>query len=194
MRKSIAIIIVLVLAAVGFGAYLLFRTGSDSTNESGDSDQSGALLGTANPPEFLYQQDQSGQLTPPDYIGPVSQIYQNPPVGDVIYINTSLGTVPVKNFYLPGSQVVEGGNIVFKQGGGYWFTYDPVDDGFWIAINDVSFEAKRQIAEQDFLITLGINRADACKLNVLVGAPYNPQNSLNNKLTSISFCLPGVSK
>jgi hypothetical protein len=117
-----------------------------------------------------------------------SQFYPNAPTGQYFSIGTPHGVVQVNNFYASNPEVINGGDLLIKQTADYWFTYSPSDGSFWIAVSSTPFDAVRQTAEADFLATLGVNEADACKLDVSVGVPYDPSNSLSGESLPLSFC------
>jgi len=118
----------------------------------------------------------------------IAQAYPNAATGTTLSIGTSQGTVHVNNFYNFGSGVTDGGVIIIKATSTYWFTYDPLTSEFWIAISGTPFNTLQLVAEQDFLATLGVSEADACKLSVSEGVPYSPGNSLDGQSFPLSFC------
>jgi hypothetical protein len=165
MKKFLLILIVIIIIAVG--AYVIFARHSPSSVSNI----------TANVPPS----GTGGSL-------PVAQVYPNAPTSSLLAIGTSQGTVEVNNFYTSNPPVTDGGVLVIKQTSEYWFTYDPLSGSFWIAVSGTPFSEVQQTAEQDFLATLGISEQDACKLDVSVGIPYDPNNSLSGQSFPLSFC------
>lgn len=119
---------------------------------------------------------------------PIQEVYPHAPTGSRLPIGTAGGTVQVNNFYTFGVGVGDDGIIVIKSTSTYWFTYDPASGSFWIAVAGVPFDTIRAAAESDFLTTLGVNQADACKLDVSVGVPYSVGNPLDGQSFPLSFC------
>ncbi len=119
---------------------------------------------------------------------PIAEVYPSAPTGMFFGIGTPKGVVEVKNFYNPSSTVGEDGTIIIKQTPDYWFAYNPQDSSFWVAVSGTPFAVVRQAAEADFIVTLGVSQADACKLNVSVGVPYSAGNPLNGQSFPLGFC------
>lgn len=119
----------------------------------------------------------------------VAAAYPNAPTGQYISIGTADGTVQVNNFYTSSAtEVGEDGILIIKQTPTYWFTYDPSDSSFWIALSGTPLGAVQQTAEQDFLTTLGVSTTVACKLNVSEGQPYVAGSPTNGQSLPLSFC------
>ena len=120
----------------------------------------------------------------------VAQAYPNAPTGQYLSLGgVQGGVVQVNNFYTASATAMgDDGILVIKQASNYWFTYDPSDSTFWIAISGTPFGAVRATAEQDFLETLGVSQAGACKLAVSVGVPYSAGNPMDGQSLPLSFC------
>jgi hypothetical protein len=186
MRKIIIIaIVIIVLAVVGLGLYLTLAPKNNASTNTGsgtgsDNGQTGTLptsTATTNNPTNL-----------PDYIGQASEIYSAAPTGTQLSIGTAQGTVSMNNFYTANPPVVDGGTIIIKQTPNYAITYDPNTDEFWLAILGTPFVTWQTAAEQDFLTTLGVSEADACKLDVTSGVVYSPGDPNDGKDFPLSFC------
>jgi hypothetical protein len=194
MRKIIIIILVIAIIALVVGAYFLIAPKNNSAPGTSSTGQPGTLpapigaSSTSGSPSSGAP-GANGAATLPDYIGTVSEVYgTNIPSGATLSIGTTQGTVQVNNFYAANPSVVEGGVIVIKQTSSYALTYDPSTSEFWLAITGTPFATWQTSAEADFLETLGINEADACKLNVTSGVVYAPGNPLDGQDFPLTFC------
>ena len=188
MKKTLIIILIIVVIALGVGLYFLFAHPSNLGTQTVTNTQStgGLPAPVINGSPSISSTTNSSNL--PDYIGPASEVLGSLPGGGMLQIGTAQGTVTVNNFYTNDPPVVEGDVIVFKQTPNYDMTYDPSTSEFWLAILGTPFETWRVAAEQDFLSTLGISQADACKLSVTSGVLYSPGNSLDGESFPLSFC------
>jgi len=167
-KKLIIVIAVVVIIVVVVAYVVFFRNG-----ETG----------------ILGNQNSNSNNTGSSQTVSVMSAYPNAPTSRTMSLGTANGTVQVGNFYAASStQVGEDGILIVKQTPDYWFTYDPSDSSFWIAISGTPFNTVRQTAEQDFLATLGVSKADACKLDVSVGVPYSAGNPLDGQSLPLSFC------
>lgn len=174
MRPRIIIIIVaVIIVAAIMGAVVLKFWGGTNMGTNG---LSGADLGIASTSSV------------PSAPLPVSQIYPSAPTGAQLPIGTPSGTVMVNNFYPSAAGVIEGGQVLIKETPTYWITYDPRYGSFWIGVDGTPFGEVRSVAEQDFLTTLGISKADACKLAAVIGVPYAPGNPMSGQSFRLSFC------
>ena len=168
MKKNIIIIVVIFLVLIALGAYLYVTRGSSSSvsNIPGTMAQTGTLPAAIIP---------SGAETGPSLV-----------------IGTSQGSVSINNFYLTNPADGGDGTLIIKQTGDYMLTYNPRTSEFWIAITGMPFATQQIAAEQDFLATLGISKADACKLSVTSGIIYTPGNPLDGESFPLSFCVAGA--
>jgi hypothetical protein len=128
----------------------------------------------------------------PGYAGIASDIFGTVPTGTTLALGTSAGTVNVANFYAANSPVNDGGDIVVKATGDYIIVYDPSNSSFWLAITGTPFAAWATVAEQDFLQTLDVSEADACKLSVTEGVIYSPGDPNDAMSFPLSFCSSGA--
>jgi len=179
MRKIIIAVIVIVVIALCAGLYFLFAHQGGSTGTGSAGGQLGTLPAV-------------GTSTTAGTASNASDVYGVPPTGAQFSIGTPQGTVTVNNFYLANPPVVEGGTIIIKQAQNYAITYDPATSEFWLAITGTPFTTARAAAEQDFLATLGISKADACKLSVTSGIVYSPGDPNDGKSFPLSFCATGA--
>jgi hypothetical protein len=128
----------------------------------------------------------------PDYLGTASEVFGNNPTGTTLALGTSQGTVTVNNFYASDPPVDMSQYIIIKITQNYLIDYDPVDSSFWIGVSGIPFSAWQSTAEQDFLTTLGISQSDACKLTVVEGVIYDPNNTDDGMSFPLSFCSSAV--
>lgn len=174
MKKIIisAIILMVILAIIG-GLYLALsaKNKTAANIETTSTGQAGSLPTT-----------QVATTTP------ASQAYPNLPTGPELSIGTAQGTVSVNNFYAANPPVGDYGTIIIKQTENYLITYDSQTSEFWLAITGTPFATWQTTAEQDFLATLGISKADACKLSVTSGVIYSPGDPNDGKSFPLSFC------
>ncbi|HUZ92914.1 MAG TPA: hypothetical protein VNG29_02850 [Candidatus Paceibacterota bacterium] len=134
--------------------------------------------GSAAPPASDSGQVAS-QIHPPDTNGF--------PTDPTITLGTAKGSVIVNNFYKLAVEQEEN-TLVFKKTDQYLLSYDTTNSSFWIQVSGTPFDDARKAAEADFLQTLGLSQADACKLAVSVGVPYSPGNALDGQFFPLSFC------
>ncbi len=110
------------------------------------------------------------------------------PEGTRIDLNTSGGIVSVKNFFPSANRTVGQSVVVVKETEDYIILYNS-DTSFEVRVirgpNDVS----RQSAEQDFLQSLDVTKAQACLLDVSESVA-DPARGLVKQ--SLSFCPPRV--
>jgi hypothetical protein len=191
MRRIIIIsVIIILLVALGIGLYFLF---GGKVSPSNLNSTSGGQLG--NLPSSAQSNTTGsgvGSSTLPDYIGQAADFFGPLPTSTYISIGTSQGAVQVNNFYLSNPPVDEAEDVAIKQTTNYYIVYDPSSSSFWLGIISVPFANWRTVVEADFLTTLGISQADACKLNVTVGVVYSPGNPDNGQSFPLSFCSGGA--
>lgn len=72
----------------------------------------------------------------------------------------------------------------------YSILYDETKHVFLIALERLPLKDSRIKASNDFLVLFGIDAKDACKLNVVVGVPYELDSNLAGSDLGLSFC-PG---
>ncbi len=178
MKKSIIIVIAIIVIAAVLGAVFMFIKGNTSNNTQGGQ---GGLL----PPVATGTPGQS-----------ISSTLAAAPTGSTFQIGTPQGSVTVNNIYASNDYVtLDGQTIVIAQSEDYSIVYNVSDSSFVIALTFVpgSLQAARDAAESVFLQKLGISKEDACKLNVNEGvtekgSPYYGQS------LGLSFCgIGGVS-
>lgn len=181
MKKVLIFAIILAVIVLGAGIYFAFIK---------NNNQSTILPSVAEPSSTSLATTSTNGLA--DYIGQASEVIGNLPTSSRLAIGTSGGTVQVINFYLSDPPVIDGGYVIVKQAQEYIISYDPVNSDFWIGISATPFTAWQLPAEQDFLATLGISEADACKLSVTVGAIYSPGNPFDGESLPLNFCSGGA--
>lgn len=120
---------------------------------------------------------------------PASQALAVVPSGAFLTVGTPQGNVMINNFYTSNPLVFDSETVLVKKTASYSIAYDNIDSSFWIGINsDQSVGAVRPVAEEDFLATLGVSKADACKLNVAIGVNYSQNSGLSGQSFPLSFC------
>jgi hypothetical protein len=127
-----------------------------------------------------------------DYADTALNVFGPLPAGSTLDIGTAQGTVTVNNFYVSNPPVDTSDYIVIKITQNYLIDYDPTDSSFWIGISGMPFSTWQIPAEQDFLATLGISQSDACKLTVVEGVIYDPNNVDDGMSFPLSFCSSAV--
>jgi hypothetical protein len=96
--------------------------------------------------------------------------------------------VDVKNFYDQDTNVNSRGDATFVNQENYGIVYFSNEEQFLISIFSSPFDEVRKEAEKQFLKELGIDKSEACSLNVIITTPVsvNPENAgINYRL---SFC------
>jgi hypothetical protein len=179
-RIVIILVVIVVFLALGVGLYFFFFNKSVPAGNEPVGGQAGTLP--------IAAESSSIPSGLPDYIGRAADVIGNLPTSTSIAIGTSQGTVQVANFYSSNPSVIDGGDIVLKQMQNYVIVYDPYSSGFWLGITGTPFATWQTAAEQDFLAMLGINQADACKLDVTSGVIYRTGNPLDGQDFPLSFC------
>jgi hypothetical protein len=198
MRRTIIIfILILLLVLLGAGLYFLFfagKTSQSGLNSNPHSGQSGTLPApTINSSTSTdVGSITSSSSTLPDYLGQASDFFGPLPTTASLTIGTAQGAVQVNNFYLSNPPVNQDEDVVIKQAADYYIVYDPSDSNFWLGISGTPFATWRPVAEADFLTTLGINQANACKLSVTSGVIYLPGNPADGQSLPLSFCVSGA--
>jgi hypothetical protein len=132
------------------------------------------------------------QASTPGYAGLASGYLTSMPPGSTLAIGTARGTVQVKNFYGPNLGIDDGGDLIVKATADYLIVYDYFDSSFWLAITGKPFTTWQNVAEQDFIQTLGITEADACKLDVTSGVIYSQGDPNDGQSFPLSFCVSGA--
>jgi hypothetical protein len=127
--------------------------------------------------------------TLPDYLGSVSEVFDTFPTGSTLAIGTASGVVTINNIYTSDAPVDMVQEVVFRETQDYLMVYDPTDSSFWIAVTvPNSFSTWQPVAEQDFLQTLGVSAANACKLDVVEGVIYSAGDPNDGLSFPLSFC------
>jgi hypothetical protein len=172
MKKTFIITAVALVTVIMGITYLFSRPTTSSAQVSGVP-QSNPILA-------------SSSLS--DYAAQASVAFAPLPTSATLDIGTAGGTVTVNNFYASDPPVDTSGYVIFKITQNYLFDYDPSDSSFWIGIGGIPFSNWQISAEQDFLATLGISKSDACKLTVVEGVIYDPNNTENGQSFPLTFC------
>ncbi len=160
MKKTLIIVISLVVVAAA--AYFVFTNISKQT------------------PELPIAETKS--TSPND----LRAIY-SAPTSTVIVIGTPQGSVTTRNFYQKALGAREQ-FIVIEQNDMYEITYDVETSGFFANIKSGPLAETRPRAEAALLSALGVNQADACKLEVGVGIESAVDIAASRQILRLSFC------
>ncbi|MEI7425407.1 MAG: hypothetical protein WCK16_00580 [Candidatus Moraniibacteriota bacterium] len=107
-------------------------------------------------------------------------------------IKTPTGKVSIINpATLPNKKPLSLSGVNFKENANYSIDYYPQDQGFIIAILNTDIQLARDMAEKDLLTTLNISQADACKLKVSLGVPFDVNENASGINYRLSFCPNG---
>ena len=79
-------------------------------------------------------------------------------------------------------------NVDLKRQDGYQITYVASEERFYITINDAPVDKNIAAAEAAFLSSLGISRAEACRLSVWLAVMGNVDANLSGRNLGLSFC------
>jgi hypothetical protein len=149
---------------------------------------------------FFFVFMKGGVVTPPPGSGSTGNLppvatttLSEHPTGPTFQMGTSAGSVTVNNFYNDPTQVSQDRtSILIAQSSTYNITYYAPDSSFNIGILKGPVPEARTAAEAAFLTALGISKADACKLNVTIGVPYDVDPSYADRNLGLSFCSGGA--
>ncbi|MFZ2225915.1 MAG: hypothetical protein WA064_04875 [Candidatus Moraniibacteriota bacterium] len=109
-----------------------------------------------------------------------------------LIVKTPSGTVSINDPHkLPSGKPLSMDGVNFKENTNYSIDYYPQDQGFIIAILNPNIQAARDAAEKDFLKTLDITKAAACKLKVTLSVPFDVNENASGKNYRLSFCPNG---
>ena len=106
-----------------------------------------------------------------------------PPTDKVI-----ISGVIVNNFFPKATKVNEYGDYYLVKKDGYNILYEFQFNQFLISILDSPFRELKKTAENDLISVLGINKQDACKLNVVISTPLFANSEEAGKNYKMSFC------
>ena len=122
----------------------------------------------------------------------VSSNYYVPTSADKnITIKTTAGDVTTNNIYQNALSQLSAGGVSFKNNNYYYIAYYPQDQGFLIVMQNSDIQTARQMAEDDFLQTLGITKAQACQLRVSLTVPSYIDKAAAGGNYGLSFCPNG---
>lgn len=170
MKKVITAVIVLLIVAI-IVIVIFHALGSSNNAPAGEIEQ-----GNYNP-------------AAPKTV-PVLSVVSSTPQGPTLTLGTSKGSVELKNFYLSNPPVDPDGTMTIASTNDYYITYDIPTSQFGIIISGASFNTVRPEVEAAFMSLLGVDQNDACKLDVVEGVPYSPDDPLSGKSFPLSFCAP----
>ena len=175
MRKTIIIFIfVIIVGIAAIVAYLLYTQNNETT------DLSGATL-----PINSSSSSASGISSTP------SDNYGLPPQGPQVTIQTSRGGIAMNNFYLGRQIATSAPAVMVTSTAAYDIWYSRSDGSFEIDLADSGPHPQSAPAEAAFLNALGIDAADACKLDVTVEGMTNDGDYM--PVGGLSFCVAASS-
>lgn len=178
MKKSIIILIAIIIVAVAAGVVFVLMHNANTGGAGNQGGQTGLLppiaTGTAG----------TG--------GSISSTLATAPTGPTFQIGTPQGSVTVNNIYKENDYITEDGQtIVVAQTSTYSIGYNVGDSGFIISLTYIQpgmpLQDARSAAENAFLQALGISKSDACKLNVQEGVSFKA-SPYYGQLMGLSFC------
>jgi hypothetical protein len=132
--------------------------------------------------------------TPSSNIPPSTDTNENPPTTqETFVIETTEGSVLIKNFYKNPVAILPGIGLVLTTTFDYDIHFMFSDNSFTITIfNPPIVEVRRQ-AEEELLNILGVSEQDACKLNVHLGVHRSADSDLGGGADyGLSFCSSGL--
>jgi len=111
---------------------------------------------------------------------------------DTVKIKTRSGDeMLVSNFYKHAVKTGEN-LVVIKEEAQYTIVHFPNDQGFIISLSNQPVKIAREIAEKNFLDTLGVTKEQACMLKVSLVIPRGVDYELSGKNYHLSFCPNGI--
>ncbi len=112
------------------------------------------------------------------------------PSGDTIEVPALSGTIKVKDFTEnPLSQTVD--ILTLAETADYKIVYFKADQSFLINLFSQPLLEARDEAQKVFLEKLGIETAEACRLNITVAVPYDISPEFSGRNLGLGFCLQG---
>ena len=131
----------------------------------------------------------NGQNFPPMNLPDLTPVATSTlPVTDKIVVGASSGGVRVNNFYKNAVEIYPWRDVDLKRQDGYQITYVASEERFYITINDAPVDKNIAAAEAAFLSSLGISRAEACRLSVWLAVMGNVDANLSGRNLGLSFC------
>lgn len=99
-----------------------------------------------------------------------------------------ISEIHMKNFYQFAQEIKSDGEVIIEENENYRIMYFPEREYFLISILSSPFSDVRKGAEESFLQILGLNRENACKLNLSITTPIfvNPNEAGTDY--HLSFC------
>ena len=145
----------------------------------------------------VQQKDQTIQISPTEipanyYILPTPLPDENVPTapptpipqeGDII-----LDGIAVNDFKQNASRITEDGDTVLAESSSYQIVFYEKSQEFTISITGTDFEKSQLAAENAFLVSLGIDRANAFRLFVNEYVPNTVNNEHSGEILPLSFC------
>lgn len=133
------------------------------------------------------------KLNNPNYISTTEEMKKIIPREDSIFVKSYCGYIPVHNFYRNSKFITRDWACSIVEENTYTISYDKTYESFIITIHDENIDDAILKAEQKFLHILGIDKEQACNLNVRVAVEKSFKNFSNNPNKhlnpfKLSFC------
>lgn len=106
-----------------------------------------------------------------------------PQEGDII-----LDGIAVKDFTKTAARITEDGDVILAETTSYQIVFYKQSQEFVISIIGLDFEKSRINAESAFLVNLGIDKPNACRLFVTEYVPNTVKNKHSGEVLPLSFC------
>lgn len=168
--KRIAIVLGVIILIGLFVLWLLIRRGRDSEETP-----------TVIPTPTLFDINQLPQI--PSSLYPTYPPTPIPKEGDLI-----VSGIAIADFRQKAEKVLPNGDVLIKSTGQYQIIYTGSLESFLISIQDDDFPRTWAAAERDFLVILGIDKPNACRLTVEITSPASAHNEYAGMVFPLSFC------
>lgn len=106
-----------------------------------------------------------------------------PEEGDII-----LDGIAVNDFKQTAARTTEDGDTVIAENSSYQIVFYEQTQEFTISLTGTDFEKSRLAAENAFLVNLGVDRPNACRLFVNEYVPNTVNNEHSGEILPLSFC------
>jgi hypothetical protein len=100
--------------------------------------------------------------------------------------------IVINNIYKDNPKKITSGSVTFRDNNYYTMYYNADDQSFAITINNQNLNVSRKKAEEDFLEILGINKEEACQMDVSLVVTYNVNQKAAGQNYRLSFCPNGL--
>lgn len=140
---------------------------------------------------FYWLRPKSETMVPSTSVRPTATPFSQPsiiPTTDLQGKKITISGVDVDNFYLNSESNNNQEDILIKNTVAFQIVYLKKQNKFLLSIRSSPFTQKRAEAEEQFLKTLGIERQEACRLNVTITTPFFANPDYAGQEFSLSFC------